>query len=453
MRFSKSPVRMLALIGTALLILIEISARLGFPGELAAEYGETLRIFVALAICSGLLYLGAVRVVLRGGLPRRAFWGILICAALMRLLALPEAPFLSTDVYRYVWDGRVQAAGINPYLYIPDAPELSALRDSEIYPQINRANYAPTIYPPLAQAIFFLVGQVSPTVLAMRVTMVGFEVLAILIILKLLDVAGLARERILIYAWNPLTVWEFAGNGHVDAAVIGFVAVALLASVRRRAVLAGLALGAAVLMKFLPAVLFPALWRRWDFKLPAACAALVGGFYLLYASAGSKLLGFLPGYVSEEGLKDASGYYYPFALAHLIPSLSPMIYPILALILLAVLAASIAFARKPEMNEAARTVTIARDMLLLATALMVAMTPHYAWYFSWLAFPACLVPSYSVLYLTVAAFFLYLDPGHSELLWRGMVFGIFPFLAMIEFWRQRRLDTGPAAGALWRTSR
>ena len=55
------------------------------------------------------------------------------------LLALLFAPLvLSSDLYRYIWDGRVQRAGINPYLYPPSAPELAVLRDEHVYPRINR---------------------------------------------------------------------------------------------------------------------------------------------------------------------------------------------------------------------------------------------------------------------------------------------------------------------------
>ena len=198
--------KILALVGAVSVAVGVVCTRLGFPGEAAAEYGVTLRAFIALICVSGLLYLGAVGVVLRGNLGRGTFWGILACAAIMRILALSEAPFLSTDVYRYVWDGRVQAAGISPYRYIPDAPQLNALRDAEINPQINRAHYAPTIYPPVAQVIFLFVGKISSTVGAMKVAMVLFEALTIFAIVKLLVIAGLPRERVLIYAWNPLPI-------------------------------------------------------------------------------------------------------------------------------------------------------------------------------------------------------------------------------------------------------
>ena len=98
-------------------------------------------------------YAIAVWLVLRGGLDGtgsgRALVTILIVGAAMRCLLLPGTP-VSTDLFRYVWDGRVQAAGFNPYLYIPSDAALSGLRDSAIYPNMNRADYAPGIYPPTA---------------------------------------------------------------------------------------------------------------------------------------------------------------------------------------------------------------------------------------------------------------------------------------------------------------
>jgi hypothetical protein len=75
---------------------------------------------------------------------------ILAGAVAMRLALLFVEPCLSSDIYRYIWDGRVQIAGINPYRYVPKAPELAQLRDAAIFPNINRASYAPTIYPPVA---------------------------------------------------------------------------------------------------------------------------------------------------------------------------------------------------------------------------------------------------------------------------------------------------------------
>ena len=152
---------------------------------------------------------------------------ILGAALAMRIVVLLAPPFLSSDVYRYVWDGRVLAAGINPYRYIPTDPQLAPLRDAEIFPEINRGNYAPTIYPPAAEAIFFAATRFSESITAMKAAMVVFEAIATLLMLSLLAGAGLPATRIIIYAWHPLPLWEFAGSGHIDAAIVAFVALAL----------------------------------------------------------------------------------------------------------------------------------------------------------------------------------------------------------------------------------
>ena len=103
---------------------------------------------------------------------------ILAGAAVMRLSLLGAEPALSGDIYRYVWDGRVQAAGVNPYRYVPAAPELAHLRDTAISPHINRANYAVTIYPPAAQAIFLAITRFGESVVVMKLGLLLFEAAA-----------------------------------------------------------------------------------------------------------------------------------------------------------------------------------------------------------------------------------------------------------------------------------
>ena len=120
---------------------------------------------------------------------------ILGVAAAMRLAVVVAPPFLSSDIYRYVWDGRVIAAGINPYRYIPADPQLAALRDDVIFPEINRGNYAPTIYPPASEAIFFAVTRVSESPTAMKIAMVAFEAIAVALLLPLLVMAARRRRK------------------------------------------------------------------------------------------------------------------------------------------------------------------------------------------------------------------------------------------------------------------
>ena len=150
---------------------------------------------------------------------------------LLRLTALAAPVFLSDDINRYIWDGRVQAAGINPYRYIPTDPHLAPLRDDAIFPNINRNNYAPTIYPPVAQMLFLVVNRFGQSALAVKLTFVAIEAIGIGALVYILHATGRPRGHILFYAWHPLPIWEIAGSGHVDAAVVAFVALALAAAV------------------------------------------------------------------------------------------------------------------------------------------------------------------------------------------------------------------------------
>jgi hypothetical protein len=223
--------RALAAIGTMLLVLTGVG--------LWRQHVYDTDGFTILALVQGAFYLAAVALIWRDGLSRRALIAVLAVAALMRLALLLAPPYLSDDINRYVWDGRVEAAGINPYRYIPADPQLAALRDERIFPHVNRSDYAPTIYPPVAEYIFVLGTRLSESLTAMKATLLVFELAGVLLLLRLLDDCGLPRGRILIYAWHPLTLWEFAGSGHVDAAVVTFVVLALWARRRQAAWLTG----------------------------------------------------------------------------------------------------------------------------------------------------------------------------------------------------------------------
>src|SRR6476660_5550399 len=188
----------------------------------------------------------------------------LIFAALFRIAILFYPPYLSDDIYRYIWDGRVQSVGINPYRYVPANESLAKLRDDKIYPNINRRDYARTIYPPVAEGAFFLTTRFSESVTWMKAVMVGCEAITVWALIQLLVSFGFARQRVLIYAWHPLIVWEFAGSGHLDALALAFIALALLARRKNADSLTAVLLAGATCVKLFPAVLFPALYRRWS---------------------------------------------------------------------------------------------------------------------------------------------------------------------------------------------
>ncbi len=444
----------LAALGAVLLACVAAGLALHTPG--AGNVGSIARtnVFVAVLAVAATAYLAAVAVVLRRKPPRGAVWLVLGVALAMRLPVLFAPWFLSSDVYRYVWDGKVQNADIDPYRFVPADPALAPLRDAAIYPRVNRAATARTIYPPFAEAVFALIARVSPTVFAMKAAMVGFELVAMAALVALLDLARLPRARLLIYAWNPLAVWTFAGNGHVDAIVVGMVALALLAAARRWRGPAGALLGAAVLAKFLPAAILPALWRRWDWRLPAACAAVIAalyGFYLL--RAGGHVLGYLPGYASEEGVAQGGGIWALAGLAEFgpLPPRAGLVYAALAAMALLALAARLGLARRPA-DPARDAVRMGRDAAILAAATIAAISPHYPWYFVWLAVPCCLYPLRSVVWLSVAPLLLYLDPLHERFVWPALIYVPAIGLALLDLRAARAERTGAAIAVLGRSS-
>jgi hypothetical protein len=132
----------------------------------------------------------------------------------LRGVFLFEAPVLSDDIYRYVWDGRVQRQGINPYRYPPQAPEIQHLRDP-IFEGINNKDI-PTIYPPLMQLLFATTTRFSEDLLWMKGTFTLFDIALIGILVGLLRLTKQSPLKAIIYAWNPLVLVEVAGNGHND---------------------------------------------------------------------------------------------------------------------------------------------------------------------------------------------------------------------------------------------
>jgi hypothetical protein len=409
---------------------------------LAAQLDGDRHGFVIAAMAQGAVWVAAAVIVVRGGGGRRTFALILATAILLRIGALAAPVFLSDDIYRYIWDGRVQAAGINPYRYVPTDAHLEPLRDPTIFPNVNRNNYAPTIYPPVAQMFFFLATRFGESVLVMKLALVAIEAVGIWALLQVLRGVGAPREKILFYAWHPLPVWEIAGSGHVDAVMVAFVALALAAAVRCRRAWSGAALAAATLVKFFPLALVPALWRptgsnRGDWRWLSAFSAVIIAAYLPYIAVGSRVLGFLSGYVAEEKLASGSGFWIVEVLRNAV-SLPTEAYLALAGVILGGLA--IAALRRPPGPSPSW-----RWAMILGVATTLLASPHYPWYFVWLVALLCVAPWWPAWWLTLAAVLIYSGSKPGQIpLWVGFtVYGGFAILACIDIARRAMRAAGP----------
>jgi hypothetical protein len=407
----------------------------GGAGGTAAQFVGNLPAFVSVALLQGAAWAIAASVVLRRPDPPPVLVLIIGTAVLLRLVALTAPVFLSDDINRYVWDGRVQAAGINPYRHIPTDPELAPLRDGSIFPNINRSNYAPTIYPPIAQMLFLSANRLGDTVLTMKLVLVAVEAVGIATLVHILRTTGRPPEHILLYAWHPLPVWEIAGSGHVDAAAFTFTSLALAAAIGRWRLWSAVALGAATLIKFFPLVLVPALWRparanSGHWRWLAAFIAVIIAAYLPYIGAGWRVLGFLPGYVAEENLGSGSGFW--------LLDTARRIFPMPLAAYLGVVASVMAGLVIGALSKGPAPCSVLSWATALSTAALFFASPHYPWYFIWLVGLLTAASWWPAWWLTVAAVLLYCGakPGYVPS-WVGFtLYGGFVILCIAEIVRR-----------------
>ncbi|HYE64260.1 MAG TPA: glycosyltransferase 87 family protein [Pyrinomonadaceae bacterium] len=421
-----------------LLVALGIVSLLLYRHGLSAPGSRGIYWFIKLALIQGALYLFAAWLILRAQRARATLILIIALAALFRLSILFSPPYISDDIYRYIWDGRVQAEGINPYRYIPADESLAHLRDEKIYPHINRRTYARTIYPPLAEMIYLCVTRVSESVVWMKTMMVCFEALTIWALMALLASCGLPRQYVLIYAWHPLIVWEIAGSGHVDAAVIAFISLALLARRRRLETVTGVALGCATLIKLFPIVLFPALYRRWGWRMPVAFASTILIAYLPYLSVGPQgALGFLPGYAEEEGIQSGERFFMLSMARRLLDGVEVPGAAFLIFSLLLMSAIAVWFLWKQERAETSYLVR----SFILAAVFTILLSPRYPWYFTWLVPFLCFAPFAPIFFLTTASFVLYVlwfgDTPEQVFVAHAFLYLPFAILLALAFWMKR----------------
>jgi len=418
----------LSILGIAMLLLFRVAVH--------SKGVADMPWFLELVVIQSVIYVAVSWLSLRSGDSRSLLVLGLVFAALFRLAIIFSPPYLSDDIFRYIWDGRVQAAGINPYRYIPAEEPLAQLRDENIYPHINRRETVRTIYPPVGQAAFLLITRVSESVTWMKAAMVGFEAIAIWALVALLTSFGFARQRVLIYAWHPLAVWEFAGSGHADALAIAFIALALLARRKNAETLTGVLLACATCVKLFPIVLFPALYKRKSWKMPLAFVATILLAYLPYLSVGPmRVLGSLPAYSSEQGLLTGRQYFL-LALARNVVNVPTVVYFIFVAVVLGGLSLWMMWDRQGDVTR------YLRNALVIASVFMLFQAPHFSWYFTWLIPFLCFIPSIPFFYLSLANFVLYLtwlnDTPNRVIIYKALIFGPFLIFGVIEIWLRRR---------------
>ena len=352
-------------------------------------------LFVTWAMVAGGGYLLALGLV---GRVRGAGGGCLalclVLGALWRVPLLVQAPRLSSDVYRYVWDGRLQRLGEDPYRLVPDDPAAAALH-TPVTRQLNNG-WVPSPYPPGAELFFRVVTAVEESAGAMKGAFAVCDALVVLVVLRLLAASGRSAWWSLAYAWNPLVALEGAGNGHVDLLGTLALVAAAWALARRWRTAAALAFALAVGIKFAPIVLAPLLWRRLRVRDVLAGTALLLALYFPFVHQGRIPVGSLGAYLAEWRFNGP-------LFAAFRPLASPTTLAALA-VLTGLLVAIWARARLSVDSAAAWAWPVAAALALAPSV--------YPWYLLWLTpflftpatrplavWTVTILPTYLVLYL------------------------------------------------------
>lgn len=252
---------------------------------------------------AGIVYLLAVREFFATPrFPCRVVVIGLVLAAVWHVAFLRERPGADDDIHRYVWDGRLQRLGYNPYVVVPGDPAFKSLHTAETR-ELNHPDL-PSPYPAGAQLFFRAITAIHESTFALKLAFVVCEFAIVLVLLDLLRRQNEGAHLVLIFAWNPLVAIEVAGSGHVDIVGALLLVVSAAALARRWWATAAVAFGLAVAVKVLPIVLLPMYWKRVRIRDTALAAAVVALLYVPFLSHGRVLIGSLGRYVQSFRFND-----------------------------------------------------------------------------------------------------------------------------------------------------
>jgi hypothetical protein len=308
---------------------------------------------------------------------------VLGVGAIFQLLMITRPPADSDDDFRYLWDGKVQLAGIDPYRYAPTSPSLAQLRDGYLFPSghcqahliadgCTRINLPTvhTIYPPVAEGLFALVRLLSFGGHGQQLPLQLAAALGVLTVSWLLARHAQANElplwTVAVWAWCPVTAIELSNNAHIDWLAVLFGVLALTVA-RGRPILAGLLIGAGVATKLYPGLLGASMLRRRPVAVIGAAVALVVAVYLPHVLAvGAGVLGYLPDYLQTGGY--GNGHQYRL-IAPLLPHV--LVTPVAVIIVAAVIGWAL-LRGDPDHPE--------RSAVVVVGVAILVSTPTLPWY-------------------------------------------------------------------------
>ncbi len=200
---------------------------------------------------------------------------ILFLGMFLRLVLLFMFPNLSDDIYRFIWDGRILANGMNPYEFMPkalvgtDKGDAMGLNE-RLFERLNSPAYH-TVYPPVDQFMFGVASIISGKswfmhAVVLRVFILAAEWVNLVLLGKLATRLGVGIRSVLFYALNPLVIIELTGNLHFEALMLAFVLGGIYLLYQGRYMGSAFSLAGAVAVKLIPLMLMPFMVRRLGWR-------------------------------------------------------------------------------------------------------------------------------------------------------------------------------------------
>jgi len=205
---------------------------------------------------------------------------LMVIAVLYRLFFILSIPTLSDDYFRFIWDGQLILNSINPFDFLPSEVSVEFPNKAELLAGMNSLNYY-TIYPPVAQIIYFLGAWLSPnsilgSIVVMRSFVIAAEVGIIILLPKLLQLLKMNPLNSLWYALNPLVIIELSGNLHFEGIVLFFFLLAVYLLALQKEKLSAVAWAFAAATKLIPIFFLPIILRKLSFKKAALFYSVFG---------------------------------------------------------------------------------------------------------------------------------------------------------------------------------
>lgn len=253
-------------------------------------FKNQITLFTATSILLSALFIILIILIRKIEVSKKVLTLIIFAGIIFRIILIPTTPIASDDVYRYLWDGKVQANGINPYTYAPNDEALKHLH-SELLPEKVNFPHLKTIYPPYSQWIFLLAYLIAgESVLGIKILLLISEIFTILLIYLTLKNFRLNEKYVLVYALSPLPILQFFIDAHVDGFGITLFALFFYFLSQNKLLYSYFAIGLSITSKLITLMVYPFLLKGRSIKnflaliiVPTVTVALV---YLPYSING-----------------------------------------------------------------------------------------------------------------------------------------------------------------------